>query len=54
MWSIATICSDPECAELDEFTVASLDEAETLVCECGCCLVILTVATFEPVYVNVA
>jgi hypothetical protein len=48
MWEVTVVCSDPDCAEELELWVADLDEAEAEVCSCGCCLVVLRVAGFEP------
>jgi hypothetical protein len=50
MWIVATACTSAECAAEDEFVVDSLEAAEELVCECGYCLVTVSVATFEPVH----
>lgn len=47
MWIVKVVCSDPDCAEEQEIVVAELDEADAAVCECGCCVVTLTVASFE-------
>jgi len=41
-------CSD--CAEESEFVVADLDDVEREVCQCGYSFVVLSVASFEPVY----
>jgi hypothetical protein len=50
MWVVSLICSDPACGEATEVVVTTLDEAERVVCDCGCCLVTLAVAGFAPVY----
>lgn len=48
MWMVQLVCSDPECAEERELVVTELDEVDTAACDCGCCLVVLSVANFEP------
>jgi hypothetical protein len=48
MWIVEVTCSDPDCAEEREAVVADLDELDALVCDCGCTLVTLAVANFEP------
>ena len=48
MWIVKVVCSDPDCAEEQEIVVAELDEADAAVCDCGCCVVTLAVAGFEP------
>lgn len=48
MWIVKVVCSDPDCAEEQEIVVAELDEADAAVCDCGCCVVTLSVAGFEP------
>lgn len=48
MWIVKVVCSDPDCAEEQEIVVAELDEADEAVCDCGCCVVTLAVASFEP------
>jgi hypothetical protein len=53
MWIVRVVCSDPDCAEEREAIVAELDEAEAVVCECGCCVVALSVASFEPLALTV-
>jgi hypothetical protein len=35
------ICSDPDCAEEVSAETATLDELESLVCDCGCALVVI-------------
>ena len=47
MWIVEVVCSDPRCAEEGEVVVAQLDEVDESVCECGCCFVVLAVASFE-------
>lgn len=48
MWIVKVVCSDPDCAEEQEIVVAELDEADAAVCGCGCCVITLAVASFEP------
>jgi hypothetical protein len=48
MWIVKVVCSDPDCAEEQEIVVAELDEADAAVCDCGCCVITLSVAGFEP------
>jgi hypothetical protein len=50
MWIVATACTSAECAAEDEFVVDSLEAADELVCECGYCVVTVSVASFEPVH----
>jgi hypothetical protein len=46
--SISVVCSG--CDEETELVLASLDEVEREVCECGYSFVVLSVAAFEPVH----
>lgn len=48
MWQVSVQCSD--CAEEIEIVVEDLDDVEREACRCGCSFVVLSVATFEPVY----
>jgi hypothetical protein len=48
MWQVTVVCSS--CAEESEVVVEDLDHVEHEVCECGYDYVVLSVATFEPVY----
>jgi hypothetical protein len=48
MWQVTVFCSD--CAEESELVVENLDQVEPEVCECGYSFVVLSVASFEPVY----
>jgi hypothetical protein len=48
MWQVAVLCSG--CAEETETVVKDLDEVEREVCPCGYSFVVLSVASFEPVY----
>ena len=48
MWQVSVFCSG--CAEEAEVTVGDLDDVEHEVCECGYSFVVLSVASFEPVY----
>jgi hypothetical protein len=50
MWIISAACSDASCGSEAEFVVDTLEEIEELVCECGYCVVALSVASFEPIY----
>jgi hypothetical protein len=50
MLAIAVACSDPDCGEEQEVSAPDLDQAELVVCECGHCVVVLSVAEFEPIY----
>lgn len=38
------VCSDTECADLDEVAVVSLDELDRLACVCGCSFELLAVS----------
>ena len=48
MWLVELACSDPVCTEEQEIVVGDLEELDEFVCDCGCILVTLTVASFEP------
>jgi hypothetical protein len=48
MWQVTVFCSD--CAEESEFVVENLDHVEREACGCGYSFVVLSVASFEPVY----
>jgi hypothetical protein len=48
MWQVTVCCSD--CAGESELVVADLDDVERESCQCGYSLVVLAVASFEPVY----
>ena len=48
MWQVAVHCSG--CAEESEVVVEDLDDVEREVCPCGYSFVVLSVASFEPVY----
>jgi hypothetical protein len=48
MWQVAVLCSG--CAEETEVVVDDLDRVEREVCPCGYSYVVLSVASFEPVY----
>jgi hypothetical protein len=48
MWQALVVCSS--CAEEDEVVVADLDALEREACSCGYSYVVLSVASFEPVY----
>lgn len=45
---VQLVCSDPTCAEEQELLVSDLDEVDAAACDCGCCLVVLSVANYEP------
>lgn len=45
---MTVLCSD--CAEESEVVVADLDDVEREVCACGYSCVVVSVASFEPVY----
>lgn len=48
MWQVAVLCSG--CAEETEVVVDDLDRLAREVCPCGYSYVVLSVASFEPVY----
>jgi hypothetical protein len=48
MWQVTVFCSG--CAEESEVVVEDLDQVEREACECGYSFVVLSVASFEPVY----
>jgi hypothetical protein len=48
MWQVAVLCSG--CAEESDVVVEDLDDLEREVCPCGYSYVVLSVASFEPVY----
>lgn len=48
MWQVAVLCSG--CAEESEIVVEDLEDIEREVCPCGYSFVVLSVASFEPVY----
>lgn len=48
MWQVTVFCSG--CAEEAEVVVEDLDQVEREACECGYSYVVLSVASFEPVY----
>jgi hypothetical protein len=50
MWQVTVFCSG--CAEESELVVEVLDDVEREACLCGCGLVTLAVANFEPVYAS--
>ncbi len=50
MWQVTVFCSD--CAEESEIVVEDLDHVEREACKCGYSFVVLSVANFEPVYVE--
>jgi len=48
MWQVTVICSG--CAEESEVVVADLDDVEREACACAYSFVVISVASFEPVY----
>jgi hypothetical protein len=48
MWQVAVVCSD--CAEESEFVIEALEDVEREACRCGYSFVVISVASFEPVY----
>ena len=48
MWQVTVACSG--CEEETEVVVEELDHVDREVCPCGYSYVVLTVASFEPVY----
>jgi hypothetical protein len=48
MWQVTVFCSG--CAEETEVVVQDLDDVEREACSCGCSYVVLSVASFEPIY----
>jgi len=48
MWQLTVVCFG--CADEYEVTVEDLEGAEREVCACGCSVVVLSVAGFEPVH----
>jgi hypothetical protein len=48
MWQVTVVCSD--CAEETEVVVEDVNDIEREVCPCGYSYVVLSVASFEPVY----
>jgi hypothetical protein len=48
MWQVTVFCSG--CAEESEVMVENLDHVEREACECGYSYVVVSVASFEPVY----
>ncbi|HEY0391513.1 MAG TPA: hypothetical protein VGC63_07385 [Solirubrobacterales bacterium] len=50
MFAIDVACSDPFCGEEQEVFVADIEQAELVACECDHCVVVLSVAEFEPIY----
>jgi hypothetical protein len=54
MWHVEVVCSDPRCDEELELWVENLEEIDRAVCACECGVVVLTVASFEPLAVAAA
>jgi hypothetical protein len=44
MFVIDVVCSDPDCAEELEVFADEIEEADSVVCECGHCVITLAVA----------
>jgi len=52
MWQVSVLCSG--CAGESEVVVETIDDVEHEVCPCGYSFVVLSVASFEPVYAKEA
>lgn len=52
MWQLTVACS--ACKEENEVVIEDLDEVDREVCPCGYSYVVLSVASFEPVYAEQA
>jgi hypothetical protein len=52
MWLVRVACSS--CVEETEVVVADLDDVDREVCLCGYSHVVLSVSSFEPVYMEEA
>jgi hypothetical protein len=50
MWQVKVLCSG--CAEESDVVIEDLDDVEREVCPCSYSFVVLSVASFEPVYVG--
>jgi hypothetical protein len=50
MFVIRVVCSDPDCAEESEVFVEELDEADSFVCGCEHCVIVLSVAELKPIH----
>jgi hypothetical protein len=48
VWELGVVCSG--CADEYEITVDDLEEVEREVCPCGYCVVLVWVASLEPVW----
>jgi hypothetical protein len=48
MWQTTVVCSG--CADEYEITVEDLDAVEREICPCGHCVIMISVAGFEPIY----
>lgn len=48
MWQVSVLCSG--CSGESDLVVEALDDVEREACECGYSFVVLSVASFEPVY----
>ena len=54
MWHVEVVCSDPRCDEELELRVEDLEEIDRAVCACECGVIVLTIASFEPLAVAAA
>jgi hypothetical protein len=48
MWQVSVLCSG--CAEESDLVVETLDDVEREACPCGYSFVVISVASFEPIY----
>jgi hypothetical protein len=48
MWQVSVLCSG--CAEESELVVEALDDVEREACLCEYSFVVLSVASFDPIY----
>jgi hypothetical protein len=48
MLVLTAVCSDEDCAEELSIQVETLEKLDESLCECGCTLVLLSVAELEP------
>jgi hypothetical protein len=48
VFQVTLLCSEPDCAELIEAEVESLDELDGLTCDCGYGAVLLRVVELQP------
>lgn len=45
---VQLVCSDPNRTEEQPLLVSGLDEVGVAICDCGCCVFVLSVANYEP------